>query len=140
MVAAQFLRDLIAAVPYATHTVLADHGTQFTNGACDRYACHHIFNRFCDENGIDHRLTKIRYPWTNGQVERMNRTIKDATVKRFHYDDHAQLRCHLPDFIDAYDFGRLKALKGLTHTSSSANSGPPNRNDSSSTQPIKCRV
>jgi hypothetical protein len=45
----------------------------------------------------------------------MNRTIKDATVKRFHYDDHAQLKKHLADFIDAYNFGRrLKTLKGLT--------------------------
>ena len=26
--------------------------------------------------------------WTNGQVERMNRTVKDATVKRYHYDNH----------------------------------------------------
>ena len=45
----------------------------------------------------------------------MNRTIKEATVRRFHYDDHAQLRQHLAEFIDAYDFGRrLKTLKGLT--------------------------
>jgi hypothetical protein len=45
----------------------------------------------------------------------MNRTIKDATVKRFHYDDHEQLRRHLADFIDAYNFGgRLKTLRGLT--------------------------
>jgi transposase InsO family protein len=64
---------------------------------------------------IDHRLTKPRHPWTNGQVERMNRTIKEATVKRFHYDTHDQLRRHLADFIQAYNFGRrLKTLKGLT--------------------------
>ena len=51
----------------------------------------------------------------NGQVERMNRTIKDATVRRYHYDDHAQLERHLADFIAAYNFGRrLKTLKGLT--------------------------
>ena len=37
-------------------------------------------------------LTKIKHPWTNGQVERMNRTIKEATVKRYHYEDHQQLR------------------------------------------------
>ncbi len=28
----------------------------------------------------------------------MNRTIKEATVKRFHYDMHDQLRSHLGDF------------------------------------------
>ena len=38
-------------------------------------------NTFGAENDIDHRLTKPKHPWTNGQVERMNRTIKDATVK-----------------------------------------------------------
>ncbi|MCA1408854.1 IS481 family transposase [Ensifer sp. IC3342] len=115
MAAAQFLRNLIAVVPYAIHTVLTDNGVQFTNRACDTYAFHHIFDRICDENGIEHRLTKVKHPWTNGQVERMNRTIKDATVKRFHYDDHDQLRRHLDDFIAAYNFGRrLKTLKGLT--------------------------
>ena len=31
--AAQFLRNLIAAVPYAIHTVLTDNGIQFTNMA-----------------------------------------------------------------------------------------------------------
>lgn len=45
----------------------------------------------------------------------MNRTIKDATVKRFHYDDHDQLRTHLSDFMAAYNFARrLKTLGGLT--------------------------
>jgi hypothetical protein len=28
----------------------------------------------------------------NGQVERMNRTIKDTTVKRFYYEGHDQFR------------------------------------------------
>ena len=113
--AAQFLRNLIAAVPYAIHTVLTDNGIQFTNQERHKYAFRHIFDRVCDENDIQHRLTKVKHPWTNGQVERMNRTIKEATVKRFHYDDHSQLQKHLADFIDAYNFGRrLKTLKGLT--------------------------
>ncbi|MBB4483603.1 hypothetical protein GGE46_006232 [Rhizobium etli] len=47
------------------------------------YAFHHIFDRLCDENDIEHRLTKVKHPWTNGQAERMNRTIKEATVKGF---------------------------------------------------------
>ncbi len=45
----------------------------------------------------------------------MNRTIKDATVKRFHYDTHDQLRAHLQPFVDAYNHARrLKTLRGLT--------------------------
>src|SRR3954447_4124176 len=77
--------------------------------------------RCCREHGIEHRFTKINHPWTNGQVERMNRTIKDATVKRYHYDDHDQLRRHLADFVAAYNFARrLKTLKGLTRSSQNA--------------------
>ena len=75
----------------------------------------HSFESACARNDIDHRLTKPRHPWTNGQVERMNRTIKDATVKRYHYDSHEQLRAHLADFVSAYNFARrLKTLRGLT--------------------------
>jgi transposase InsO family protein len=45
----------------------------------------------------------------------MNRTITEATVKRFHYDSHHQLDSHLADFVAAYNFGRRrKTLKGLS--------------------------
>jgi transposase InsO family protein len=73
------------------------------------------FDMICKANGIEHRLTKPNHPWTNGQVERMNRTIKEATVKRYHYDSHDLLRTHLADFLAAYNFARrLKMLNGLT--------------------------
>ena len=118
--ASAFLEALIAAVPYKIHTVLTDNGIQFTfppryaDGPTAKYMTH-MFDMRCEENGIEHRLTKVGHPWTNGQVERMNRTIKEATVKRYHYDHHEQLERHLNDFIDAYNFGRrLKPLKGLT--------------------------
>ena len=69
----------------------------------------------CEANDIEHRLTKPNHPWTNGQVERMNRTIKEATVKRYHYENHKLLRSHLADFLNAYNFARrLKTLSGLT--------------------------
>ena len=45
----------------------------------------------------------------------MNRTIKDATVKRYHHESNGQLVRHLDDFVDAYNSARrLKTLKGLT--------------------------
>jgi len=115
-----FLEELVAAVPYVIHTVLTDNGIQFADLPKNRNGPTamlrgHPFDRTCRRHDIEHRLTKPNHPWTNGQVERMNRTIKDATVKRYHYDDHAQLRRHLADFIDAYNFGqRLKTLNGLT--------------------------
>ena len=132
--ASAFLEALIAAVPYKIHTVLTDNGIQFTfppryaDGPTAKYMTH-MFDMRCRENGIDHRLTKIKHPWTNGQVERMNRTIKEATVKRYHYDRHDQLETHLSDWINAYNYGRrLKTLKGLTIFSKArAQSVPLNR-------------
>ena len=115
MEAAQFLRRLAQALPYAIHTVLTDNGIQFANRKRDRYAFEHLFARTCRELSIEHRLTQVKHPWTNGQVERMNRTIKEATVKRYHYDSHQQLENHLHNFIQAYNFARrLKTLNGLT--------------------------
>jgi transposase InsO family protein len=74
-----------------------------------------MFDRICREHGVEHRLTKPKHPWTNGQVERMNRTLKDATVRRYHYETHRQLREHLGAFLNAYNFAkRLKTLRGLT--------------------------
>jgi transposase InsO family protein len=115
MEAAQFLRDLIEVVPYRVHTVLTDNGVQFTPRKQDIWDFGHIFDRVCAEHGIEHRLTKVNHPWTNGQVERMNRTLKEATVKRYHYNTHDQLRSHLQLFVDAYNHAqRLKTLRGLT--------------------------
>ena len=45
----------------------------------------------------------------------MNRTLKEATVRRYHYNIHQQLKAHLAAFLDAYNFAkRLKTLSGLT--------------------------
>lgn len=115
MQAAEFLQNLLKKIPYKIHKILTDNGAQFTNLAKNRNALPHIFDRVCVENGIEHRLTLPAHPWTNGQVERMNKTIKDATVHRYYYESQAQLREHLKTFVDAYNFAkRLKAIGGLT--------------------------
>lgn len=57
------------------------------------------FEGACADLDSERRLTKPRHPWTKGQVERMNRTIEDTTVKRFHDDSHDQRRQHLADFV-----------------------------------------
>jgi len=128
-VSRKFLLNPIAAVPYKIHTVLTDNGLHFTDPTGESWTPAdikemitnkkpfraHAFEHARAITDNDHRLTKPRHPWTNGQVERMNRTIKQATVHRYHYDSHDQLRQHLADFVNAYNFARrLKTLKGLT--------------------------
>jgi transposase InsO family protein len=120
------LKHLLKAVPYRIHTILTDNpalsevegGIQFAEQPRNRntaWSRQMRFDMICEANGIEHRLTKPNHPWTNGQVERMNRTIKEATVKRFHYESHDQLRTHLENFMAAYNLARrLKTLSGLT--------------------------
>ena len=75
----------------------------------------HAFAWACEQNFIERRLTRPKHPWTNGQVERMNRTLKEATVKRYYYQTHQQFKEHLQTFLMAYNFAkRLETLRGLT--------------------------
>jgi len=128
-VAGDFLCVLIGAMPYRVHTVLTDNGNHFTTPGNTSSAVPlikeailrgeifraHSFELACAQNDIDHRLTQPRYPWTNGQVARMNRTLKDATVQRYYYDSHDELQGPLGDFLTAYNFARrLQTLRGLT--------------------------
>ncbi|GEP58918.1 hypothetical protein RSO01_60840 [Reyranella soli] len=78
--------------------MLTDNATHFTDPKGENWSAADIkgmlergepcrapaFEVACVADDIDHRLTKPKRPWTNGQVERINRTIKDATVKRFY--------------------------------------------------------
>jgi transposase InsO family protein len=120
MTGAAFLRSVIAAFPHRIHTVLTDNGIAFADqpryrsGPTARFRGH-AFDRVCREHGIEHRLTKPYHPWTNGLAERMNRTIKDATVTVFPYETLESLSAHVLTFVTAYNFAKhLKALRWRT--------------------------
>ena len=69
---AEFLREVVQAFPYKSHTVLTDNGVAFTeqpryrNGATNWFGGH-IFDRVCHENAIKHRLTKAFHSGKDGQ-------------------------------------------------------------------------
>jgi transposase InsO family protein len=66
----------------------------------------HAFGLMCVRKDIGHRLTKPSHPRTNGQVERMNRTLKEATVRTCHCATRARLRANLACFINACNFAK----------------------------------
>ena len=116
-----FLRNVVAAFRYEIHTVLTDNGMAFADlpknrtGSSRQFLGPQIFDRVCIEHGIEHRLTKPYHSWTNRQAERMNRTVKDATVKVFHFDDLESLEAHVLAFVAAFNFAKhLKALHWKT--------------------------
>jgi transposase InsO family protein len=115
---AKFLKIVIDNCPYKIHTILTDNGAQFTYRLllkALRPKRLHDFDLLCRNSDIKHKLTKFKHPWTNGQVERFNKTIKDATVKIYHYDNFIQLEKHLQEFIFAYNIAKkLKTLKFKT--------------------------
>jgi transposase InsO family protein len=142
--ATAFLEAVVAAVPYRIHTVLTDNVIQFADlpknrgGLTARWRGH-PYDRTCSSHGIDHSLTKPNHPWTNEQVERMNRTIKEATVNRYHYDSNNQLKTRLDDFVVAYNFAkRLKSLTGLTAYEFICKCWQNEPDRFLSIQPIKC--
>lgn len=115
----EFLKSVLDFFPYEIKYILTDNGSQFTYELLlenlrpkDRL---HPFDEICKENNIEHRLTKIKHPWTNGQVERFNGTLKEATTKKYFYESPEQLKKHLQDYLWVYNYAKkLKALKFMT--------------------------
>jgi transposase InsO family protein len=113
----EFVQHMLEAVPYQVRTILMDNVIQFAEQPRNRNAIRSRpmrFDMICEANRIERQLTKPNHPWTNGQVERMNRAIKEATVERFHHESHAQLHTHLADFTAACNVARrINNLSGF---------------------------
>lgn len=112
--ACNFLENLIKDYPIRIHKILTDNGSQFTYALLAEHLrpqSKHPFDVICEREKIEHRLTKFRHPWTNGQVEVTNKMIKQYTTKTYHYDNEKQLKEHLMAFVMFYNF--KKKLKSL---------------------------
>lgn len=103
--AISFLKAVVSWLPYRVHRVLTDNGKEFGKD----------FTLACGALGIKHKKTKIKHPWTNGQVERIIQTIKGETVKQTRYQNYQQLTHDLVTWQNKYNLEKkLKSLKYLT--------------------------
>lgn len=67
--------------------------------------------KLCIAKKIQHRTIKLKHPWTNGQVESINKKIKRKVLTRFIFSDIVDLEKRLIDFINDYNMNAgLKSL------------------------------
>jgi transposase len=114
-----FLQNFIDSCPFRINIILTDNGAQFTYKLLAKHLTPqnkiHPFDEICNKNNIEHRLTQFKHPWTNGLVERMNRTIKEVTTKIYFYETRNELEKHLKLWLNYYNYE--KKLKNLNYKS-----------------------
>lgn len=82
---AKFLKKVIEYYQYKINCILTDNGFEFSYRALSprkRTKKVHPFDKICIHNKIQHRTIKFRHPWTNGMVERFNRTLMGKVLDR----------------------------------------------------------
>ena len=88
-------------------SVLTDNGLEFTTHHPSK---NHGFERLLKELAINHKLTKVRHPWTNGACERLNRTFLEefyqVAFRTKIYHSVQQLNDDLSRFIEFYNCQR----------------------------------
>ncbi len=102
-----FMNKCLSFFPFGITHVLTDNGLEFTNrlikskkgNLCQKPS---KLDALCKENNIDHRLTKPSTPKTNGMVERVNGTIKRATILKDHYNNKQEMITALNTFLIYY--------------------------------------
>lgn len=115
---AKFLKAVIGFFPYRINYILTDNGFEFSYKALPKNKKTkklHPFDRICRENKIQHRTIKFKHPWTNGMVERFNRTLKNQVLRKFMFSSIFEMNGRLLEFVNRYNFEkRLKSLNYKT--------------------------
>lgn len=102
-----FMEECLEFFPFYITHVLTDNGLEFTNklirskkgNLCTKPS---KLDVICEDNNIEHRLTKPAKPQTNGMVERVNGTIKRGTILREKYETLEEMKMALDKFLGHY--------------------------------------
>lgn len=99
--------DIFKAMGITIERILTDNGKEYTTHWDTGY---HLFEEYLGSKNIKHRYTKVRHPWTNGFVERFQRTILEefyqpSLLKRTYYTLD-ELQHDLNKYLYFYNFQR----------------------------------
>ena len=105
--AESFMNNCLKFFPFGITHVLTDNGLEFTNrlikskkgNLCTKPS---KLDVVCEDNKIEHRLTKPATPKTNGMVERVNGTIKNGTILKEKYENKNKMILALNTFLIHY--------------------------------------
>jgi transposase InsO family protein len=115
---ARFLQQVISFYPYQIHYILTDNGFEFSYKALPKGKKTkklHPFDCLCQKHHIQHRTIKFKHPWTNGMVERFNRTLKNQVLKKYLFSSIFEMNGKLLEFVNQYNLEkRLKSLNYKT--------------------------
>jgi transposase InsO family protein len=114
--ATAFLGQCLKFYPFRIEKVLTDNGREFTlQGFKNRYGTaksQHTFDVLCQQEDIEHRLTRPYTPKTNGLVERMNGLIKENTTKKHRYQTAEEMIADLQRWMVQFNFCRINRRIG----------------------------
>lgn len=85
--------------------MLTDNGRVFTN-RIGRVGTESMFDRICRENGIVHRLTKVRSPTTTGKVERFHKTLREELLAGRRFDSIEEAQSIIDAWVEEYNTAR----------------------------------
>lgn len=95
--------------PVKIERILTDCGTEYTTWHKEAIE-NHKFEKTCKKLGIKHTTTKVKHPWTNGYVERLNKTLLDkfysVAFRKKKYNSIEELQKDLDEFMDYYNYRR----------------------------------
>ena len=109
--AEDFTNKCLDFFPFPITHILTDNGLEFTNRLIKSKKGEYCkkpskLDVLCEENNIDHRLTKPFTPKTNGMVEKANDIIKNGTIKKNDYENVNQMNDDLTRFLIYYNLYR----------------------------------
>jgi transposase InsO family protein len=91
---------------------LTDRGVQFYSGEGKKYG---HFEKFLEQEDIEHVLARVKHPQTLGKIERYHRTLRQMCLNLQQFNDPMELKRAIRVFVDEYNYRRKhKAIGRVT--------------------------